>query len=501
MVLLLVEDEPYTKEGILSSIDWGSMGITKVLTADDGRRGLEMAQAHAPDIVLTDMYMPKLDGANMAKAIREMLPSCAIIFMSGYSDIAYYKSAIQVSAMEFVNKPLIIDELMEVLQRSVAQVKENRKKNDSFFIHRSNELARLIISEHADQQKLVQMWADYGMPLDEHYVLHAIMFRRVPSDDVILQIHELAGAAGIGIAVGSMPTGYVLHVAIPSNKPPLLKRFAQMVLDQTMQGLAYLAIGKAVGHPVTLRESYLDAARLMELSFYYPERQLFEQEEAWPSLFNNYEGINEMTRLLCASPEKVRPWIAQQFEEFRKHAGTPVELVKYWGFRMCAELYFHFDFFKDVNHHRAMPIDEAGLWEKVAALCSLDELKRLVMETMDMLEASGDKGAASPIVRKVQRYIYHHYAEDLSLQNLSEHVNLSITYLCSLFKETTGLTINGYILDVRIHRAKLMLASSEMHINEIAGASGFSSSSYFIKAFRKSVGLTPQEYRKECKVV
>lgn len=79
-------------------------------------------------------------------------------------------------------------------------------------------------------------------------------------------------------------------------------------------------------------------------------------------------------------------------------------------------------------------------------------------------------------------------------------MNLSTTYLCGLFKGNTGQTINNYILEVRIHRAKLMLELSDMNINEIAKASGFSSSSYFIKVFKNTINQTPQEYRNEHKV-
>ena len=161
MVLLLVEDEPYTREGILTEIDWDLLGITKVLTAEDGKEGLEMARKHSPNIVLTDMYMPKMDGAVMSKAIREILPDCALIFISGYSDIDYYKSAVKVSAVDFVTKPLVIEELMKVLEKSIRQVKDRSEKNECYVMHKSNELAKYIINENAFPNKLMDLWIDY----------------------------------------------------------------------------------------------------------------------------------------------------------------------------------------------------------------------------------------------------------------------------------------------------------------------------------------------------
>ena len=165
---------------------------------------------------------------------------------------------------------------------------------------------------------------------------------------------------------------------------------------------------------------------------------------------------------------------------------------------MCTESNFQFNRIKEDNKH-SIHDEETELWDKISSINTLDALKQLVLETIDRLDCSRVSDENSPIIWKVHRYIYNHFSEPLSLKALSEHVNLSTTYLCSFFKDRTGQTINSYILDVRIHRAKILLEASNMHINEIADASGFSSSSYFIKAFRKITGMTPQIYRKEYK--
>ncbi|MDD4796216.1 MAG: response regulator [Eubacteriales bacterium] len=499
MKLLLVEDEPYTREGILSAVDWDALEITKVLAAEDGQRGLEIALQCAPDIVLADMRMPKMDGADMAKSIKEVLPGCVFIFMSGYSDIGYYKSALQVSALDYVSKPLDIDELVKALQKGIGQVKANREKEEYLSTSRSDGLAVALIADRPDTERLMQLWNDWAMPWGEKYALHTLILKRERADGVRRHINQPAGTLGIEVCVGEVMASYVIHAAIPRKNTALLHRFARGLLSQPGSDRAYLAIGDAVSHPTQLHKSYESACGLIKLSFYHPQKRLFVYGDPAPSLANGYDQIDEFNQLLLRTPEKARMWTENQFEKIRQHAGTPIELVKYWGYRMCTELYFQMDRIKksDIG---SIPIDEKELWNKISAFGTLDELKDFVLEVIDKLDTFCRSGADLPVVQKVQRYIYNNFSAPLTLEAISDRVNISVTHLCSIFKEATGQTINQYILDVRMHRAKLMLESTHMHIHEIARAAGYSSSSYFIKAFRKSVGVTPQEYRKECRV-
>jgi len=271
-------------------------------------------------------------------------------------------------------------------------------------------------------------------------------------------------------------------------------------LNKYKSSNSYIAIGKPVRHPYELKDSYASAGSLIKLSFFYSERQIFTYKEKFSSFLNEYDCDDEISRLLCCNPEKAKQLAESYFEKIRSYAGTPIELVKYWGFRICTELYFHFDGMK-AHDRNLIPDGENELWDKISSLNTLDALKNLVLETIDKLECSHSSDENSPIIWKVKRYIFNNISKPISLKSLSEHVNFSATYLCSLFKEYTGQTINSYILDLRIRRAKLMLESSSMNINEIADSLGFSSSSYFIKTFRKIIGITPQEYRKGHKLI
>lgn len=128
MRLLLVEDEQFTRDGILSIIPWEELGIDQIETAQDGEEGYEKAVSFCPEIILTDVKMPRMDGVSMSFRIRDALPFCCIIFMSGYADKEYLKSAIQLSALNYIEKPFSPEELHSTLKIAVQKCKKHQEQ-------------------------------------------------------------------------------------------------------------------------------------------------------------------------------------------------------------------------------------------------------------------------------------------------------------------------------------------------------------------------------------
>jgi two-component system response regulator YesN len=133
--LLLVDDETATREGILEAISWQELGIAEVRTAKNGFQALEIAAGFVPDILLTDIKMPRMNGIDLAHKIRELNPDCSILIMSGYSEVDYLKSAIRLSALNFVDKPVEIDKLTQWICKCV-EVQEGIRRNKAYAENR-----------------------------------------------------------------------------------------------------------------------------------------------------------------------------------------------------------------------------------------------------------------------------------------------------------------------------------------------------------------------------
>ena len=135
MNLLIVEDERMTREGLVESLDWTQIGVTKVFSAENGETGLYMAKRILPEIVLTDIRMPRMDGITMASRIREILPECRIIFLSAYSEIDYYKAAIDLKAIRYLDKPVEPEQLRAVITEAVADCMLLRRYKSTHEFH------------------------------------------------------------------------------------------------------------------------------------------------------------------------------------------------------------------------------------------------------------------------------------------------------------------------------------------------------------------------------
>lgn len=130
MKVLLVEDEILTRDGLMMSIPWEALGIENVYTAEDGEEGIALALQHCPDIIMTDVRMPRMDGITMAFEIRKTNKKCRFIFISGYCDKEYLKSAIQLSAVNYIEKPVEIDEVVSALKAAMIQIMELKRQEE-----------------------------------------------------------------------------------------------------------------------------------------------------------------------------------------------------------------------------------------------------------------------------------------------------------------------------------------------------------------------------------
>ena len=146
MKLLIVDDEELTRTGLISSIDWDSLGITEILQADDGVNGLDMARLYKPEIILCDVRMPRMTGIAMLERLEKFLPDSIPIFMSGYSDKEYLKAAIKLKAINYIEKPLHPEEVQAAVLEAQTLYKQKLRSHRGEAIH-SQEIATRLAQQ------------------------------------------------------------------------------------------------------------------------------------------------------------------------------------------------------------------------------------------------------------------------------------------------------------------------------------------------------------------
>ena len=155
-------------------------------------QGVDVARLHLPDIILADVRMPRMNGVEMARRIRTFHPDCELIFISGYSDREYLKSAIHLSALDYIRKPLDINELDEILSRAVDHVKNNNERQALVSYFMENELASVIVQDNVSNEEKMRLWSQLNSPRTDKLTLYTILMRQKYSRTTNLIIKEVA---------------------------------------------------------------------------------------------------------------------------------------------------------------------------------------------------------------------------------------------------------------------------------------------------------------------
>ena len=521
MKLLVVDDEIISREGIIRNISKKNLNIASIKQADDGMHALLLASAYHPDIVLSDVRMPRMDGIEMAYKLRETAPDIKIIFMSGYSEKEYLKSAIHLRALSYVEKPIDYDELEKVLGEAIQMIQEERKKREEAEIQErlarnfpllKNEIGLKLITKHRDSQQPFD-YTLLGIQPESDFVTILIQLIQKDSiaghayfalmEETMEQLMHLLESGGLmGIPAVKDDHYILVHIACPVNKRQLLKKDRLNKLFSELLPLwhninYFAAVGKQVSGIKNVPESYRSAVLASQKMFFAGYNQiLFSSGEKGDSFLFPEESIKEFQKFLIQdNKEHAICLIRDLTKELTLHTNTLASNIKNYFYRMLLQLYetsreLSIDAFLETH-------DYNQAWQTLNKFKTLYELENYTIEQIEaFFEYRNEKRDNSGKVLQIKNYIASNYRDsNLSVKQISEYSFLSMAYMCSMFKQETGKTINQYITNLRIEKAKELLKNKSYNISDVAEQVGINDSQYFAKIFRKNVNMTPTMYK------
>lgn len=490
MKLLLVDDEAYTRSGVETSIDWPAYGVTEIRTANDGRMGLEVARVFQPDILLTDVRMPFIMGVEMAQQIRVFQPKCQIIFMSGYSDKEYLMGAIKLASVAYVEKPLDLDEVAAAVSQAVALLQaEDQKAN--LIKHYDIALARQVafdLTHQGEENLLHEQWHRLNAPGGPYQTLavhsHVMQQRDLNMIQEIMQRY-----AAWSICAFSQDHTIAIHATAlePSRLHQACEELAAVHDD------ALVGVGSAVLESWQFKDSFHAALGSLEKSFFHPGQKVFCPCQT-AAIDLSGADLRAFVDLMFDDRKLAEERLQSVLEHLRACDDTSISVLRHAAYWICKEA---FTATPERLGHMVSDNSYHSLESMIDQAASLDELFQLIrMCIMVISPLDGVQMESRSIVRATQRYIDQHYSDcSLTISQLSGKMYLSPAYLCVLFKNETGETIKSYITRCRIDKAKQLLRTTRLHIQQIADACGFSNGNYFAKSFRHNTGMSPQDYR------
>lgn len=515
MKLLIVDDEKLTREGIEQSIDFPSLSISQVLLADDGQNGLKAARKEQPDIVLTDVRMPRMNGVEMAERILEELPDTVIVFMSAYSDKEYLKAAIKLKAVSYVEKPLDTRELTEALKEAVAS-RAGRKRilggMDYRQQHQLSFLASLLMEPEAKRpQSPWELIRELNLPFTSSTPFCTMILRLdVPLssfsvaflEEVTQKLFQKLTALSIGWLYTLRADQYVIfHIYSASSLTERGLSQISSTLIGLFQGVChfYIARGPVVSGPDHVPDSALGAWKLLEQSFFFqPDSEILPSKlsaAAQPAA----DVLTDFSVALSEHREEQAIQLAQRlYRSLSPQTALSPSQIRDLYYRYLGKL----DESATAMHislWNREGINPESIWDGVMGCLSLSQLNELLTGKIRLFFSGLSQGAGEhPLIFQIKEFIHRNYSlPTLSVPDVSSHVHLSSSYMCTLFKSETGQTLNQYLTDYRIRMSKQLLADPRYKIADISSKVGYSDGNYYSKAFKKLVGLSPSEYREK----
>jgi two-component system, response regulator YesN len=525
--LLIVEDERWEREGLAEFIDWPAFGIGEILGAENGRDGLRLAELHRPDIVLTDIKMPKMDGLQFGTALRRILPECVIVVISGYDDFSFAKQAISFGVYDYLLKPIQKENLMELMARVVVELDLRRSRQET------EEVLKARLSEGVQEKRerlLRDMLAGRAEPVSGLGLveeLDATIFRRgivvaamkadlsryigdadsaareARSETLYRSARRVVGEAGVVVPCHNAMCEIAL--CLPAGGRDAVSETLERLRRECGGHCANdLAVG--VGEPragvEAFLESFAEAGVALDRLFLEDSAAIVFHVELLPRIPSGVGGRSDGA--LVADPQEalLRRLTSHEASADSFYAAELFDYVRTRGLdRSGIRAYF------------------SGLLGRLALLADSDAalLSRFSLagaelpETMDSfvrlryledwflsIARAAIEGIAERTSRREARVaeeamdiIRTEYADNIGISIIADRMGLSANYLGSVFRQRAGKPFTRALTEYRVARADELLAAGELTIGEVARAVGFRNSGYFASVYRRLRGFPP----------
>lgn len=523
--LLIVDDEPLVQIGIKSMLKWEEMGIEVCKTAMNGEQALKMIEEYSPEIVITDIRMPIMNGLELAKACRDTYGSIPLfIFLTSYEEFQLIKEAMTYEAVDYLIKlELTAQSLKDAVDRALERLSNIQAVNayrdsgrpllqnyfDKFFM-------RLLHGLFESEDQYLLQAKDLKLDLSEHCycaALCGIIENSQKDMDYSQRMNLFSSSMQMAWdIVKKHMAAYLLsldmkHFVLIFHLPQLedfsLDQCRQILLNagdmvKNYFGVTLFAgIGVPIEYPLRLCESYQEARQAFSQAQGNSPVAVFSQENdtSLKNAFNISVFKNELTKAFDEfDTDSLYKILTEIIELFRSH---PMRFLQALD-GACNILYLSLSMLPDgeenmtsifssyndgyLSLYRFTSMDQIIEWLTVLrdGLCSLLHTKRRTYK--------------AHVITNVQKYINNHIRERLSLNEVAGVFGLSPNYLSVLFKKHCQIGFSEYITQAKISQAKALLLEQDLKVYEIAEQLGFESSFYFSKVFKKVEGISPREF-------
>ncbi len=537
--VFLVEDEYAIREGIKKSVNWEANGYTLVGEAGDGEMAFPKIVKARPDILITDIRMPFMDGLELSRLVKKEIPNIKIVVLSGYDDFNYAKQAISIGVEEYILKPVSGENLLTELGKIADAINVERQDElaKDKYLRDMEEIRTLakqkfihdMIDGKLSMQESLEQGRELGIDITAAYY-SIVLFQAFPKNKAGVPAEEefdVAEYSGVSEEIYSRiretvsespnvylyeQVGDVLCFLEKSDSLNDMNQNTQKGIDIIKEIMStksdwiyFISIGKPVERIRDVNSSYRDASKRFAERYMLDESFIFYGENANSNVLDiggiDIKMVSQKTIfhfLRNGTLVEIDDLVSEYFSSLGEEA---MESRLFCQYVLMEALISGMAFLDSMNVSREKAASILGeLSDPVRFVDSVDKAKDYITRILKVLieyrnQVSDKK--YTEIIDKAREFIKAQYKNDeMSLQTVASYVNVSSNHFSAIFRKETGETFIDYLTKVRMDNAKDLLTCTSMKTSEIGFEVGYKDPHYFSYIFKKTIGMSPKEYRR-----
>lgn len=529
--VFLVEDEIVVRDGLKTIVPWQQYGFVLVGDAPDGEAALPRIRQTRPDILITDIRMPFLDGLSLARIVRGELPNIRIIIVSGYDDFEYARKAIEVGVEQYLLKPITkaaliktlceLREKMDAEQRQAVYYEKFRNEAQEYEQFSRRRFFERLVSGQLSVPEIYEQAAELELDVSAaQYNIVQFLLQQGSSDqysEPLAQLQDelirtLECSPEVLLFRWNLLTYAVLIKGHEWDIEENTRRCVDCIVhrcESAPEGIEwYVAAGRPVSRLSQLPGCFSGVSRTLSYRFLYPQEHVLSNREAAP-----LDPGEEEHKLRTLDTSSIDPTRIQNFLK----TGLPSEVGDFVseylgsiGTDAIGSVLFCQYILLNVRFTATAYVEQQGLSRDRLLACIAEQSPVAQIHTREQIAAymqalltcaielreESSAGRYHDLMSQTREYIEQHYTdESLSLHMVARAVNLSASYFSALFSQEMGKTFTEYVTERRMEQACNLLRTTRMRSSEIAFAVGYKDAHYFSFLFKKTQGCTPRDYR------
>jgi two-component system response regulator YesN len=535
--VLIIDDEPIIRKGLKNIINWKNFGCEVVGEAQDGLEGSELIRRLLPDIIITDIKMPEVDGLTMVREIKSVVPNCKIIVLTGHRDFEYVHESLKLGAFDFLLKPSKIEELTAVISRAVKELKFQCDRSEEFVklqvlfeqnipVLREKFLYDVIYEINTNEEDISGKLELFDIKADEYYMLIVQNDAEDSEGKEISQYDRHLYQFGIintfsevfsenfkvtSITLNNMGIAFLI---IPPDKNGAVTElvdkkcsYLQDIIRNCFGFTVTIAVSSEGAELSQLPAKFKECREALEHKFYLGNNSIIFHSDV--NTFFKYDDHSLLEKLQKALLEGVKsgnlPSVGDRLNDIFSYVkGTDPSAREYikdffWN-TISAVNNIRMSLPSAENDKKVEYRELSGLYGLIEKCSNADELNTILEEAARSVASkvnSYNNKSIKLILRKAMEYLQQHYNEQITLNEVAEHTYVSTYYISRMFKREMGKNFVDCLNEIRIEKAKEMLKDVRFKTYEVAEKVGIPDAHYFSRLFKKYVGVTPTEYREQ----